>query len=664
MTSRSMTLSFLSVTRRLLLLPRSTKRLIMVLADSVMVPLALWSAVALKQESWTPSVVGLPTLLAVSLIVTIPVFIRLGLYRAIVRFLGPRALYAVVAGVTISAAILAVYTAAIDEVGIGGSDLFIYWTLALLYAGGSRLIVRQLFNVQAGRGAERVLIYGAGDAGARLCTALLGGIECQPIAFIDGKRALQGSYINGLEVLPPAELSAVIREREITGILLALPSASRRRKREILHELEPLGVHVRSLPQMSDIVSGKARMDEIEEVDVADLLGRDAVPPNPRLLDACVRGKVVMVTGAGGSIGSELCRQMLKLRPRQLVLFEMSEIALYTIDSELRAVIKQSGLQVELVSLLGNAHHQDRVKDVLITYRVQTLYHAAAYKHVPIVEQNVVEGVHNNVVATWYTAEAALQAGVETFVLVSTDKAVNPTNVMGATKRAAEIVLQALHERSQKTRFCMVRFGNVLASSGSVVPLFQRQIRGGGPITVTHPDVTRYFMTIPEAAALVIQAGSMAKGGDVFVLDMGKPVRINELARRMVHLMGLSVCDAANPDGDIEIAYSGLRPGEKLFEELLIGNNVSGTDHPMIMRAMEHYLPWSQVEGLLGELLVALRDFDCAAVVRLLRATVAEYRPTEHVHDLVWTNQQPTGPADRKVTPLPQRKGSRQQSAN
>ena len=634
----------------------------MVVADLIMVPGALWSAFALKYDMISLPPGMSPTVYLVVAVSSIGVFVRLGLYRAIVRFLGPRAIYAVLGGVTISTSVLAIYDVLSPVHAVPASALALYWVLALLYTGGSRLVMRQVFNAQIGRGAERVVIYGAGDAGARLCTALLGSNEWRPVAFVDDKHALQGSFINGIEVFSPRLLSSLVHDRAISGVLLALPSASRRRKREILASLECLALHVRSLPDMSDILSGKARIDEIREVDVADLLGRDAVPPNPQLFDACIRNKVVMVTGAGGSIGSEICRQIVRLKPRQLVLFEMSELALYTIDRELRQIMQTEGMVVELIPLLGNAHHRDRVRSVLVTYRVDTVYHAAAYKHVPIVEHNAVEGVHNNVIATWYTAEAALDAGVETFVLISTDKAVNPTNVMGATKRAAEVVLQGLHQRSERTRFCMVRFGNVLASSGSVVPLFQEQICRGGPITVTHPDVIRYFMTIPEAAQLVIQAGSMARGGDVFVLDMGKPVRIDDLARRMVNLMGLTVRDASNPDGDIEILYTGLRPAEKLFEELLIGNNVSGTDHPMILRAMEHSLPWAHVEALLSELLIALRGFDCVAVVDVLRALVIEYKPSEGVHDLVWNAQQTASELGSKVTALPPRR-ARQGSA-
>ena len=444
-------------------------------------------------------------------------------------------------------------------------------------------------------------------------------------------------------------LPELIRDHDIERVLLAIPSASMRRKQEILRVLEPLGIHVQSMPDLSDIISGRAHIDELRDVDVVDLLGRDAVPPDPRLFGSCIRGKSVLVTGAGGSIGSELCRQIVRLSPRRLVLFEMSELALYTIEGELAEFVARENVATEIIPLLGNAHHRHRVREVLSTYGIQTLYHAAAYKHVPIVEHNVVEGIHNNVISTWYTAEAARETGVETFVLVSTDKAVNPANVMGATKRLAELVLQALQERTTTTRFCMVRFGNVLASSGSVVPLFKKQIRDGGPVTVTHPDVIRYFMTIPEAAQLVIQAGAMAKGGDVFVLDMGRPVLIDDLARRMVNLMGLTVRDTANPDGDIEITYTGLRTAEKLFEELLIGSNITGTDHPMIMRAMEHSIPWERMQQLLNELLIALASFDCRRSVGLLCEAVAEYRQTHDIRDYVWAQKTlTTVPDDRK----------------
>jgi FlaA1/EpsC-like NDP-sugar epimerase len=622
-------------------LPRGTKRLIMLSADAVAIPTALWAALALKFDRLDPSLERTFAYFVVAVGSALCFFGMFGLYRAIIRFVGPKAMLTVLAGVSLSVLVLAGFDRFVASHQIPLSAFGIYWALALLYVGGSRFVARYLFlqRFGAGHAAARVAIYGAGNAGARVCSVLRGGPDFEPVAFIDDKKSLQGNNINGVRVYGSDSLLDLVQRRRIDRVLLAMPSASRRRRREILTQLEPLGVHVQSLPNLSDLISGKAQISELCDVDVSDLLGRDPVPPQPKLFGSCIRGKCVLVTGAGGSIGAELCRQIIRLSPTRLVLFEMSELALYNIERELEEVAARERLAVEIVPLLGNAHHRHRVREVLSAFGVQTVYHAAAYKHVPIVEHNVVEGIHNNVISTWYTAEAALETGVETFVLVSTDKAVNPANVMGATKRLAELVLQALQERTTQTRFCMVRFGNVLASSGSVVPLFQNQIRRGGPVTVTHRDVIRYFMTIPEAAQLVVQAGSMAKGGDVFVLDMGRPVRIDDLARRLVNLMGLTVRDANNPEGDIEIEYTGLRTAEKLFEELLIGSNVTGTDHPMIMRAMEHRLTWLKMQQILNDLLVALASFDCHRALALLTESVAEYQGESEIRDYVWTRK-------------------------
>jgi FlaA1/EpsC-like NDP-sugar epimerase len=486
---------------------------------------------------------------------------------------------------------------------------------------------------------------------------MLSGSNFEPVAFVDDKRALISRRINGITVHSSVELPHLIRSLGIRRLLLAMPAASRRRRQEILSSLEDLEVHVQSVPELSDVISGRARIDELRDVDVNDLLGRDPVPPIQSLFRSCIEGKSVMVTGAGGSIGSELCRQIIMLSPSKIVLFELSELALYSIDQELRKIVVRLGLQTELVPLLGSVHHRQRVRDSMFAFGVQTVYHAAAYKHVPMVEHNMIEGLHNNVVGTWYTAEAAMDASVETFVLISTDKAVNPTNVMGATKRFAELVLQGLQARSPSTRFCMVRFGNVLDSSGSVVPLFREQIKNGGPVTVTHPEVIRYFMTIPEAAQLVIQAGAMGTGGDVFVLDMGQPVRIADLARRMIHLSGLSVRDSSSPDGDIEIQYTGLRTAEKLYEELLIGSNVAGTEHPRIMRAVEHSLPWARIQELLEDLLIALSNFDCPRAISRLGDAVQEYNPTGDIKDYVWQRRAALRPPQSaKVTAIAKRR--------
>ncbi len=633
-------------------LPSRLKRTIALCTDAIVIPFLLWSAISLKAGVASFLVSDWPAYVAV-LAISVPIFIGFGLYRAVIRYLGHKAVFAVAFAVALSGLLLGLVDVLFDLRALSWSVVTIYSCLTLLYVAGSRFLVRYyLLTRYIQPTVARVAIYGAGEAGARLSTALLTTRAFDPLAFIDDNKNLQGRMVNGIKVFAPERLLGIIKDRRIDRVLLALPSLSRRRRREILTSLEPLGVHVQTVPEFEQLVTGHADVGDIREVDVSDLLGRDSVPPKAGLFDACIRDRVVMVTGAGGSIGSELCRQIIGLAPKRLVLFEMSELALYNIERELRALTEKQAAPVELVGLIGNAHHKYRLRDILLAYRVQTVYHAAAYKHVPIVEQNVIEGIHNNVISTWYAAEAAHETEVETFVLVSTDKAVNPTNVMGATKRFAEIVLQGLQRRGSKTRFCMVRFGNVLASSGSVVPLFNEQIRAGGPVTVTHPEVIRYFMTIPEAAQLVIQAGSMAKGGDVFVLDMGKPVRIGDLAKRMIHLMGLTVRDEDHPEGDIEIAYTGLRPAEKLFEELLIGNNVTGTEHPMILRAIEHSMPWERVQALLEEILTAMSRFDCQRALHLLREVVVEYKPAPESHDLVWARQAALVADGRKVTSL------------
>jgi FlaA1/EpsC-like NDP-sugar epimerase len=643
--------------KHLIAVPRAKKRALMLMADVLCIPAALWTALALKFGGLPSGAAAAPWLYAVAMFASVPIFVHLGLYRAVMRFIGPKAIIAVLSGVTASVLVLTAVNVTVAGTGVPLSALAIYWALALVYVGGSRILVRVLINSRP-VGPDRVVIYGAGAAGAQAAAGLRIGGKFDPVAFLDDDVSLQGSVVAGIEVHAPSRLAMLIDEESVRNLLLALPSQTRRRRQEILQSLEPFPVRVMTVPDIADLVAGDARVEDVRDVDAADLLGRDPVPPNDRLLEACIRDKIVMVTGAGGSIGSELCRQIIRLKPRRLVLFEMSEVALYQIDRELRAIIEREHLDLDLTSLLGNAHHKYRVREIIQVYGVQTIYHAAAYKHVPIVEQNVVEGIHNNVISTWYAAETAQECGVETFVLVSTDKAVNPTNVMGATKRLAEIVLQGLQQRGGRTRFCMVRFGNVLESSGSVVPLFREQIRRGGPVTVTHPDVIRYFMTIPEAAQLVVQAGAMAEGGDVFVLDMGKPIRIADLARRMVHLAGLTVRDEGNPDGDIDICYTGLRPAEKLYEELLIGSNVSGTGHPMIMRAMEHSPAWEHVQQQLTDLMIAMGEFDVRTASELLQKAVREYRPAGEILDGVWCLRESERRLQLKVTSLESRRGA------
>ncbi|ARU56031.1 polysaccharide biosynthesis protein CapD [Oleiphilus messinensis] len=640
-------------------LPRRQKRIVSVCADLVFLPLAFWAAMSLRLDQFYNPFVAVPgiepelqvlrTMLGLSdglqlkvilvLLFTVSasvlIFIRLGLYRAVIRYMSNHALIAVLTGVSISALVLAA-SSFVGQTNIPRSVTLIYWCLALLFVGGSRMVIRSIFQHQMMKAKERVIIYGAGSSGLQLSSVLYQGNQFQPVAFIDDSPIRQGSILNGLRVYPPPFLSKTIDRYGANRILLALGETSRAQRSVILRFLEGLPVMVQTIPSMSDILSGKATIAEVRDVEVEDLLGRDEVEPDSALSGSCITDKVVMVTGAGGSIGSELCRQILNHNPKGLVLFEISEYALYALHQELETYVTKNALSVELKAVLGSVQKEHRLEVIMQTFGVQTLYHAAAYKHVPMVEHNIVEGVRNNIFGTWYSAEAAIRAKVETFVLVSTDKAVRPTNVMGASKRMAELVLQALAKRQTGTRFCMVRFGNVLGSSGSVVPLFREQIKAGGPVTVTHKDITRYFMTIPEAAQLVLQAGAMGEGGDVFVLDMGEPVKIADLAKKMIHLMGSEVRDDQHPDGDIEIAYTGLRPGEKLYEELLIGENARGTQHPRIMKAQEKSLAWPDTAALLDELDRACHIFDCDRVRDLLVQAPTDFMPNTDIEDLVW----------------------------
>jgi len=618
----------------ILSLPRYTKRMISVLADITFLAASMLVALSVTQTEPSRSLYQILPLFLLSVPATILAFTKLGLYRAVIRYIGQHALGAVLAGIVSNALLLAMLfqlAGIVDK----GNLIFVYSIMALVTSGGLRLVARMVLSQRHNGHKERVLIYGAGSSGRQLAQALLNGEQFHPVAFVDDDITLHRSTILGIHVGSPSQIVAIVKSKNINRILLALPSASRARRREVLESLDNLPVPVQTVPGMGDIVDGSMRIDELQDVKIEDLLGRDPVTPKLKLMRANIKDKVVMVTGAGGSIGSELCRQIVQYGPKALVLFELSEYALYSIEQELWAKIQEQHLEVALHPIMGNVQKQARVQAVMSRFQVETVYHAAAYKHVPLVEFNVIEGVVNNVLGTWRCAEAAVAAGVSTFVLISTDKAVRPTNVMGASKRLAELVLQGLSLRQQHTRFCMVRFGNVLGSSGSVVPLFHEQIRSGGPVTVTHPEIIRYFMTIPEAAQLVIQAGAMGKGGDVFVLDMGEPVRIADLARRMVHLMGLEVKDSQHPDGDIEICFSGLRPGEKLYEELLIGENVHETAHPRIMTANEVSLPWREMNDLLRQLEHHCELFDLASVMQTLNEAPTGFSHSSGVCDLV-----------------------------
>jgi FlaA1/EpsC-like NDP-sugar epimerase len=628
---------------RLLTLSRPSKQAAMILADllSYVMSAVVSFWIVYGTTEFSPPVLGIS---AAAVLVGIPVHWAFGLYASIVRYMG---LTLIAVGLKCTFVVTAIVMTIGASAGIMSAPIrvgIVFWAFSLILVVGGRLAAR-MFLSRRNANREAVIIYGAGSGGAQLVSALVGADDYLPVALVDDNPMLHGKRIHGLRVHSTDQLERLVAETTATGVLLAIPSASRRRRRQVLQRLSEFPVHVQTMPEFRDIVSGKARVDDIRDVDVEDLLGRNPVPPNPKLLDACIKGKVVMVTGAGGSIGSELCYQILKLSPVRLVLFELSEAALYTVERKIRKVAQKNDIDCDIVALLGSVHHEHRVREVIKTFSVKTVYHAAAYKHVPIVEHNVFEGIHNNIFGTLYTARAAIDAGAESFVLISTDKAVNPTNVMGATKRFAELILQALHARSDSTKFSMVRFGNVLESSGSVVPLFKEQIKNGGPVTVTHRDIIRYFMTIPEAAQLVIQAGSMAKGGDVFVLDMGEPVKILDLANRMINLMGMTVRDAEHPEGDIEIEFVGLRPAEKLYEELLIGSNVSGTGHPRIMRADEDCLSTEVLSKLLDELKQASQELDFKRARDLLLTAVKEYDPQNGIDDLIWVRKTALGEA-------------------
>ncbi len=574
-----------------------------------------------------------------TLFITLLSFSKLGLYRAILRYLTFHALAVVSIGTLISAASVGLLAYYFDA-AIPRSVPLIYGANLCILCGGSRLIVRTLVAQTYAKGKKRVLIYGAGAAGRQLALALRSSDTHRVVRFIDEDVTLENTVILGLPVETVSHADKLVEDHNIDQILLAVPSASRERRKKILDTLVHLPTEVLTIPDMSDIVSGKASIDELKDVAIEDLLGRDPVAPQQSLMEANIKDKVVMVTGAGGSIGSELCRQIIRQSPKTIVLFELSEFGLYQIDRELRLLAESESIEIEIAPLLGSVQRINRLSATMKAFSVQTVYHAAAYKHVPLVEHNVVEGVRNNIFGTFYTAKAAIEANVESFVLISTDKAVRPTNVMGTTKRVAELGLQALaakeNEKESGTRFCMVRFGNVLGSSGSVIPLFKKQIAVGGPVTVTHPDIIRYFMTIPEAAQLVIQAGAMGKGGDVFVLDMGEPVKIVDLATNLINLSGLDVKSGNNPYGDIEIQFSGLRPGEKLFEELLIGDDVQKTAHERIMTANESFLPLEEYQVLIDTLDEACHNFDHETIRQLLIHAPTEFKPTDGIGDLVW----------------------------
>ena len=653
-------------------LSRHVKQALLMVADSMMLGLAVWLSFNMLGITTGGNFERLFIFSALAIIVSVLGFYRIGLYRAVLLYMGLQSGFIVLQGVTFAAGLFgAVYYLALSPENPNNAMIPIFWMIALLFIGGSRFVAKLALQslIENFRPKEPVIIYGAGSSGMQLVAALQNGDQYLPVAFVDDSRHIVGSIVHGIRVYTPSALSELIRNFSVRQILLAIPSATHAERKDILNRLEHLPVHVKTVPELFDMRSGKFHVDEVRDIDIEDLLGRDIVPPDPDLMGKCITGKSVMVTGAAGSIGSELCRQIIALKPSRLILLDSFEFGLYDIEHELisqRDSVQGKGADTtQIIAVLGNVCNKNLLEAVLRRFDIKTVYHVAAYKQVPMVERNVIEGAYNNIFGTAVAALAAQKLEIEHFVLISTDKAVRPTNVMGATKRFAEQVLQALAGLKGKTCFSMVRFGNVLGSSGSVVPLFRRQISQGGPVTVTHPEVTRYFMTVQEAAQLVIQAGSMASGGDVFVLDMHEPIRIVDLARKMIHLMGYVVKDENSYRGDIAIEYTGLRPGEKLFEELLIGESVTGTEHPKIMRAEEDHLPWEVLEQMLSELLLACQNLDLPAIRRILMKAVDGFEPSSLSDDLLWiepdTNQDAAAldfsvkSHTAKVTPLHKR---------
>ncbi len=644
---------------RLKNLPRPVKVALMVITDLSLVPFALWLAWVLKQGSLTAGTAPPLGAFLLAPLLSIPIFHYMGVYRTVVRYVDYESIWATVRAVSLAVPATAGVLMLMGNDGLLQAVLIIYWfTLNALIAGSRMLARAWLFDFKE-RGQRRgVVIYGAGSDGVRLASKMRKDMEFKPVAFVDDDRTLWGSLIAGLRVYAPKELADLVRIKRVAEVFLALPSASPGRRREILDALEKLPLYIRILPSSGERKNRVTGVEALRDIELEDLLGREPVVPEKGLLRACIQDKAVMVTGAGGSIGSELCRQIVALGPRRLVLLEISEFALYTVDRELRSIAARQRHRVEIVPVLGSTQDRARCEKTLRELGVNTVYHAAAYKHVPLVEHNAIEGIRNNVLGTWRLAESALATGVETFVLISTDKAVRPSNIMGASKRCSELILLRyakegrMRASGRRTRFSIVRFGNVLGSSGSVVPVFREQIKAGGPVTVTHQDVTRYFMTVTEAAQLVLQAGSMGKGGEIFVLDMGEPIRIVELARKMIRLMGREVRDSENLSGEITIEYTGLRPGEKLYEELLIGDNATGTQHPRIWLAEKATGELPPTMENLDALADACERGDCAVARRLLASIVVEYGHPAESDDPLCTSEPPRKEAGGEVIAL------------
>jgi len=624
-------------------LPRFVKRFVVVTVDLSLCILTVWLAYYLRLGEFVALSGNALWAVGLSIGIALPIFILSGLERAIFRYSGWPTLLAVARAMGIYSLM---YTSIITAIGIADVPRtvgIIQPVLLLLFIGASRILARvslgdQYLSIQKHATRTKVLIYGAGHSGRQMVDAMANSHEMRVVGFLDDDDRLHGHLLNGQQIFNPADLANLVKSLNISHVLLAMPNLNRKRRNEILTQIQLAHVAVRTLPSLTELTQGKIGISDLQELDIYDLLDREPVNPNYIMLAIKVRSKVIVVTGAGGSIGSEICRQIFAIGPSRLLLVEQSEFALYTIHQELKA--KLDGRNIDLVPLLASVQDSNRMQEIMSTWNPETVYHAAACKHVPLVEHNPVEGIKNNVFGTLCTAQAAAKNGVSDFVLISTDKAVRPTSLMGASKRLAEMVLQALTTTYRATNFSIVRFGNVLGSSGSVVPMFRRQIRDGGPITLTHPDITRYFMTIPEASQLVIQAGAMAKGGEVFVLNMGQPVKIIDLARRMVELSGLTVKDEKNPNGDIEIVISGLRPGEKLYEELLIGDNPKPTSHERIMKAHEEFTPWEELESKLNSLQMALNLNEVSVIRLMMKQLILGYTPIDEIVDWIYLERE------------------------
>lgn len=618
---------------KVMTLTRSQKHLIISAMDLVLIGVSLWVASAVRLGGVWPDEVwgeGWP-LLVVLPPIGVALFHGLGLYRFVLRSLGRHDVIRIAQASFTLSLILAAFGFFDYGLFLPRSTPIIFGLLLTFFMITGRGAARSYYQLLRERGFQKrpVIVYGAGESGIQLVAALNAGREFRPVAFLDDDKGLQGRFISGRRVHAPGDVEGLSKKFAATDVFLALPSVSRTRRKEIVHFLSQRPVRVQTIPSMVELAAGFENIDRLREVGVQELLNRDAVDPMSALFSS-VRGRSVLVTGAGGSIGSELCRQILTMHPSRIVLFEISEVALYSIELELRELAAE--LSIELNAVLGSVCDRARLEQVMRFHDIETVYHAAAYKHVPLVEANPLEGIRNNIFGTRAVADIAALCGVDRVILVSTDKAVRPTSVMGATKRVAEMVFQHAQARSAKTIYCMVRFGNVMGSSGSVIPLFQKQIAAGGPVTVTHPEVIRYFMTIPEAAQLVVQAGSLGKGGDVFLLDMGTPVAILDLAKRMIHLSGLEVKDPAAPQGDIEIVFTGLRPGEKLFEELLVSGDVLSTSHPKIMRSMDGHSDLCNLDEILVELDRTVLHHDIVGALEVLQRTVEGFEPEYSPH--------------------------------